>query len=189
MKAYPVFLVGLEQRRAVVVGGDGVAQQKVQDLLDAGMGRVDVIHPRPSPELRRLAADPRVRLFARAYRQGDLAGAALAIATERDPETNARVYAEGEAAGVLVNAADDPPRCHFYAGSVVRRGDLVVAISTGGAVPALAVRLREKLERELSPEWGRWVARAGRLRSIVRARLAGPERKKFWYRLVDEVLR
>ena len=103
----------------------------------------------------------------RAYRPGDLAGAFLAIAATDDPEVQSQVQAEAESHNILLNVADVPERCNFILPALVRRGDLVLAISTGGKSPALARQLREKLETELGPEYAGLLAILGRIRSWV----------------------
>jgi siroheme synthase-like protein len=185
VKSYPVFLVGLERRRTVVVGGDAEALRKVEGLLDCDAA-VEIVAPEPVAGLRELARAGRLRWIAREYRRGDLAGAFLVIATVRDAGTRAAVYAEAQAEGALVNVVDDVPHCSFIAGSVVRRGPLAVAIGTGGAAPALAVRLRERLERELGPEYDRLLGWLAALREpVVRRWPDFEERRRRWYAVVD----
>src|SRR5690554_2105542 len=94
--------------------------------------------------------------------------------------------ASAEARGILVNVVDDPPHCTFILPSVVRRGGMTVAISTGGASPALATRLRERLERDFGAEYERFVDLAGRIRPRIMDTIANPdERKRLWYQIVD----
>jgi siroheme synthase-like protein len=181
--AYPVFLVGLERRRSVVVGGDREAERKVAGLLDC-RAAVTVISTEVTDGLRRHAESGDVAWIPRGYRPGDLRGAHLVIVTERDPATRQAAAEEGARERALVNVVDDVPRCGFIAGSVVRRGGLVVAISTSGTAPALAVRLRERLERELGPEYGEFLEWMARLRPRL-ARLDFETRREVWYRLVD----
>ncbi|OLC89074.1 MAG: precorrin-2 dehydrogenase, partial [Gemmatimonadetes bacterium 13_1_40CM_3_66_12] len=149
---YPAFL-DLRGRRAVVVGGGAVAEQKVTGLLDAG-ARVTVVGPIVSPLLAKLAIAGSITLAPRPYRPGDLAGAFLAIAATDDRAVNRAVWAEAEARGVLLNAVDDPPHCSFIAPAIHRAGDVAIAVSTAGKSPALAVRLRERIGRLVGPEYG-----------------------------------
>src|SRR4029077_6044844 len=122
----------------------------------------------------------------REYAAGDLAGAYLVIAATDDPEVNHAVHAEAEARGVLVNLGDDPPYCGFILPSILRRGDLVVAVSTSGNAPALAVRIRERIERELGEEYARFLVLAGSLRKPLAEKYPDFQvRKRLWYRLVD----
>lgn len=181
---YPVFL-DLRDRPCVVVGGDAAARGKVEGLLEAG-ARVTVIAPELEPGLAALAASEAVRHRARPYRSGDLAGAFLALSVVTEPATARRFWEEAEALGIPANVMDDVPHCSFIAPSIVRRGDLAVAISTSGRAPALAVRLRQRLERELGPEHGRFLELAGALRRpLAEACPDFGERRRLWYRLVD----
>jgi precorrin-2 dehydrogenase/sirohydrochlorin ferrochelatase len=130
--AYPVFLE-LEGKRAVVIGSAAVRQGKAEQLRAAG-AHVDVLGDG-------------------AWTPDDLDGALLCVASSADPADRDRIAAEARARGVLVNVMDDIPNCDFAAPAVVRRGDLVLAISTGGRSPALARRLREELEARFGQEW------------------------------------
>lgn len=145
---YPVNLV-LDGRRCLVVGGGKVALRKVEGLLACG-GRVTVVAPRITPELRVLGE---VMIEERPWRPDDLDGMWLVIAATDDPAVNRAVYDAGQRAGVWVNGADDPANCSFTLPSVVRRGDLQVTVSTGGRSPALATWLRRRLEGEIGPEY------------------------------------
>lgn len=181
---YPVFL-DLRERPCVVVGGDEAARGKVEGLLEAG-ARVTVIAPELVPRLAARAAAGEVRHVPRSYRPGDLEGAFLALSVLADPAVSRPFWEEAEARGIPSNVMDDVPRCRFIAPSIVRRGDLAVAISTSGRAPALAVRLRQRLERELGAEHGRFLELAGALRAPLAERHPGfEERRRLWYRLVD----
>jgi siroheme synthase-like protein len=170
--AFPVALE-LTGRRCVVVGDGAAAEAKVFALLQAG-AVVTVVGEEPGPVLRALEAEGRIRLRRRPYRRGDLRGAFLAVAATDDRILNAAVHREATQRRVLLNAVDDPAHSHFAVPSVLRRGDLVVAISTGGRAPALARQLRLDLEEQLGPEYGELVAllaEARREAAPVRARL------------------
>jgi precorrin-2 dehydrogenase/sirohydrochlorin ferrochelatase len=147
---YPVTL-DLAGRRCVVIGGGAVSERKVEGLLIAD-ARITVISPTLTPALAALTAAGRIVHVARRYRAGDLRAAALAFATSGDVTVNAAVSREGRRRGILVNAADDPANCDFILPSVLRRGDLTVAVSTGGAAPALARSVRERLEPHVGPD-------------------------------------
>lgn len=153
MQTYPISLIGLATRRSVVIGGGAVAARKVAGLLAAGAA-VTVISPALVPELAQRAAAGEIEVVSRAYRPGDLAGAFLAIAATDDPAVNRAVWEEAERGGCLINVVDDPGHSNFIVPAVVRRGEIVLAISTGGASPALARRLRERLEAAIGPEYG-----------------------------------
>ena len=146
---YPVNLI-VEDRPCLVVGGGRVAARKAEGLLACG-ARVHVLAPEVGDEVRALA--PRVTFEARPYRRGEAASYRLVIAATDSPEVNRSVYVDGEGAGVWVNGADDPDNCSFTLPSVVRRGALLVTVSTGGRSPALSSWLRARLETELGPEY------------------------------------
>ena len=150
--SYPVTL-DVEGRLCIVLGGGEVAEHKAHGLLEAG-ARVRVVAPDLTAGLEELARGGAIEAVRRTYANGDLEGAFVAVAATDDPETNASAYEEAEDRGVLMNAVDDVAHCHFAAPSVVRRGDLVLAISTAGKAPALAKRLREELSERFGPEWG-----------------------------------
>jgi siroheme synthase-like protein len=188
MKTYPICLIGLQERQAVVVGGGSIAARKAGSLLEAG-AQITVISPAVVPELRSLAEKGLIRLLERAYQAGDLAGAFLAFAATDDPEVNQAVWEEGNRSGCLVNAVDDPAHSNFIMPAVVRRGDMAIAISTGGASPALARRLREWLDTLISPEYGELVELLAELRPDLLARFGpGEERLAVALRLVDSDL-
>lgn len=167
MAFYPVFL-DVTGRRCVVVGGGPVAEGKVTGLLAAGAS-VTVISPTVTGALAAAARAGRVSWRRRFYRRGDLEGAALAFAATGDVEVNAAVAAEGGWGGVWVNAADDPAHCDFILPSVLRRGALAIAVSTGGASPALARAVREELERHVGAEYATLVDVARDVRGALRA--------------------
>ena len=145
---YPVNLE-LDGRPCLVIGGGRVAVRKVEGLLACG-GRVKVVAPRLDPAL---VDRPGVTCEERAWEPGDLVGVWLVIAATDDPEVNRAVYEAGERAGIWVNGADDPANCSVTLPSDVRRGDLQVAVSTGGRSPALASWLRRRIEAEIGPEY------------------------------------
>src|SRR5437899_1287016 len=181
---YPVFL-NLRGRRAVVIGGGAVAEQKVLGLLSAG-AHVTVVSPETTPRLAELAAAGGIDLRRRPYRSGDLAGAWLAIAGTDDRAANARVWAEAEREGVLLNAVDDLDHCSFIAPAIHREGDITVAVSTSGKSPALAARLRQRVARLVEPAEARLCELLGELRPELAARVPDSHaRTALWYRIVD----
>ena len=145
---YPVNL-DLSGKRCVVVGGGSVASRKVAGLVASG-ANVTVIAPEISDAIKALPVDVQQR----PYHEGDLAGAWLAITAVDNPEVGRRVWAEGQAARVWVNAADDPAGCSFTLPAVYRQGPVTVAVSTAGHSPALAAWIRERVAGELGPEVG-----------------------------------
>ena len=162
MRTHPVFL-RLEGRRCVVVGGEAAAATKARACLVAG-ATVTVVAPEIAPDL---AADAAVRHVARAYQPGDLAGAALAYATVRDPVVVRQLVDEAERERVLLNVVDVPEACAFFAPAIAARGDLQIAVGTGGASPALAARLRTELAAHIGPEYEPFVAILGAVRRVL----------------------
>ncbi len=145
---YPVNLI-VDGRRCLVVGGGSVAVRKVDGLRTCG-ARVHVIAPEVCDEIR---AWPDVTFDERPYRSGDVDGHRLVIAATNSTDVNAEVFLDCEAAGIWVCGADDPEHCSFTLPSVVRRGSLVITVSTGGRSPAVARWLRERLEASIGPEY------------------------------------
>jgi siroheme synthase-like protein len=182
---YPV-LLELEGRRAVVIGELAVEAGKVEGLLVAG-AEVTVVAKGPRAALDRLEQDPRVVVHRRGYGgPGDLAGAVLCVAHAAEPGLRTAIAADARAAGVLVNVMDDVPNCDFAAPAIVRRGDLVVAIGTGGRAPALASRLRAELGERFGPEWTELVDVVGRVRTATLPLLPDFEdRSRRWKAALD----
>jgi uroporphyrin-III C-methyltransferase/precorrin-2 dehydrogenase/sirohydrochlorin ferrochelatase len=171
---HPVFL-DLRGEPVVVIGGGAVAERKVAGLLDSG-ARVTVIAPRVTPGLGARAEQGMIALRLRPYEPGDLAGCRLAYAATDDGEVNRTVRAEARERKVWLNVADQPELCDFTVPAVVRQGDLTVAVSTNGASPALARRIRERLEAELGPEYASALALLRRVRERLKAAGVAPER-------------
>ena len=169
--------VKLEGRRALVVGAGSVGESKIESLLATGAA-VRVVAPKATPRVREWARDGRVEWEAREFRAADLHGMFLVIAATGSPALHEEIYAEAKSHGVLCNAVDEPERCDFYFPAVVRRGELQIAVSTGGLSPALAQRLRKELEQQFGPEWEAWVAQLGRTREELQAIPMPPEQRK-----------
>ena len=166
MPLFPIFLK-LTARPCLVVGAGGLAESKIESLR-AAEASVTVIAPHASPAIAELAAAGEVRWHQRPYAAGDVVEGTFLVVTATDvPEVNRAVYLEATGKSVLCNAVDDPPYCDFYFPSVVRRGALQVAISTAGASPALAQRLRKELNEALPLDLGAWLAELGNLRREV----------------------
>jgi siroheme synthase-like protein len=182
---YPIFL-DLRDRLCLVVGGGPIAEGKVRGLLAAG-ARVTVVSPTLTPALAALVAEGRIAHRARAYVRGDLAGATLGFAASGDRATSAAVLAEGRARGVWVNAADDPEHCDFFLPAVLRRGALAIAVSTGGASPALTRAVRDELERCFPPELAGLVDVVAEVRRDLRER-AVPVTAEAWGRALEDEL-
>ena len=165
MPLFPIFLK-LTGRPCTVIGAGHLAESKIESLL-AAAARVTVIVPQASARIADLAASGELTLHLRPYAAGDLAGQFLVVAATNVPAVNRAVFAEAHSSGFLINAVDDPPFCDFYFPSVVRRGDLQLAISTGGQSPALAQRLRQEINAALPLDAGDWLAELGNLRREV----------------------
>ncbi|HEX5587794.1 MAG TPA: bifunctional precorrin-2 dehydrogenase/sirohydrochlorin ferrochelatase [Acidimicrobiia bacterium] len=148
---YPASLV-VDGRRCVVVGAGRIAARKIEALLDAG-ARVRVIAPEIGVDVRAWADAGRLSVDERTFEPSDLDDAWLAITATGIATVDRAVYEAGDARRVWVNSADDPANCSFTLMSVVRRGDLVVTVGTGGRSPALAAWLRQRLSDELGPEY------------------------------------
>jgi precorrin-2 dehydrogenase / sirohydrochlorin ferrochelatase len=155
VKYFPVFL-NLEGRLCVVTGGGRVAERKVRSLLNAG-ARVKVISPKLSSRLSGLEKKGKIEYQARPFRAADLRGAFLAIAATDDRSVNGLVFQQGVKQKIPVNVVDDPGQSSFIVPSLIRRGDLSLAISTSGRAPALARALRRRLQVEIGPEYELWL--------------------------------
>ena len=148
---YPV-LLKVSGKRCVVIGGGPVAFRKARSLLEHGAS-VDVISPELCPALTDLAAEGQVRVFWRNYEAGDLRGAFVAIAATDDSEVNHNLLKEARDQKTLVNVVDDVDNCDFIVPSLLQRGDVTIAVSTSGRSPALARKIRTRLENEFGEEY------------------------------------
>jgi precorrin-2 dehydrogenase/sirohydrochlorin ferrochelatase len=160
---YPVNLI-VEGRPCLVVGGGSVAAQKAAALVACG-AEVHVVATHIGPEVRALP----VTWEERSYTLGEVSGYRLVVAATDSQSTNAAVYDDGEATGVWVNSADDPEHCSFTLPAVVRRGPLMITVSTGGRSPALASWLKERLAADIGPEYEVLVDLMAAEREAVRA--------------------
>lgn len=170
---YPIF-VDMRERPVLVVGGGDVAERKVDALLRAD-ARVTVVSPTLTARLAAWAEAGRLRHIARAYRARDLQGHELAFVATDDGAVNAAVARHGRRRGVWVNAADDPAHCDFILPAVIRRGDLTVAVATGGSSPALARAVREELEAYLTDDYAALAEIVGDVRRHLRAGQRSPD--------------
>jgi siroheme synthase-like protein len=166
MGFYPIF-IDMSRRRCVVIGGGAVAQRRIKGLLAAGAA-VTVVSPLITDALGDLVAQGALRHVARVYQAGDLAGCQLAFVATGDSEVNQAVVSEAQLRGVWINSADDPENCDFILPAVVRRGELSIAISTGGASPATTRAVREELENYFTADYARLVQIAGAVRGELK---------------------
>ena len=164
---YPVNLI-VAGRRCVVVGAGRIAARKIEALLAAGAD-VHVVAPKLGDRVRAWRDDERIDADEREFEASDLDGAWLATAATDEPAVNHAVFEAGAERRVWVNAADDPDNCSFTLMSVVRRGDLVVTVGTGGRSPALAAWLKERFTAELGPEYETLLELLSEAREAVRA--------------------
>ena len=175
MPFYPLFLE-LQDRPCLVIGGGRVAFRKAAALLSCG-ARVTVVGPALSSGLKRLAAGRKVRWKARRFEARDLNGMGLVIAATDDQRVNEWAAREARRRHLWINVVDQPALCSFILPSVVRRGKLVLAISTGGASPALAKWIRRDLEKRYAG-FGRLLDRMAAVRRPVQKEIRGAAARK-----------
>lgn len=175
MGYYPIF-VEMKDRPCVVVGGGVVAERKVETLLKAGAA-VTVISPSLIRPLQSRVAAGNVRYIEREYRPGDLVGYEMAFVATDDKKVNPVVAQEARERGVWINAADDPSHCDFILPSVLQRGDLVVAVATGGSSPALSRAIREELESYFTKDYAELTEVAAEVRRELSQRSVSPGAK------------
>jgi siroheme synthase-like protein len=159
----PIFLK-LQARPCLVVGAGTIAAPKIASLIRAG-GAVTVVAPRANAQVEHWARTAEVIWHQRSFVESDLDGIFLVITATDVQPVNHAVAEAARAANILCNSVDDPPDCDFFYPSVVRRGDLQVAISTAGKSPALAQRLREEIDTLLPEDTGPWLHQLGETRS------------------------
>jgi precorrin-2 dehydrogenase/sirohydrochlorin ferrochelatase len=187
MKTYPIFAI-IEDQPGLVVGGGAVGERKVLDLREAG-ARVTVLSYELTPALQKLAQAGQIRYLNEDFTPEHLQGMALVMAATDDRQVNARVSAAARERGIWVNVADDPEFCTFIVPAQVKRGALTLAISTGGASPALASKLRQELQQRFGPEYGPYLALLKGLRTrLLSERRGHPENAALFHQLVDSPL-
>jgi precorrin-2 dehydrogenase/sirohydrochlorin ferrochelatase len=183
---YPVFL-NLTGRRCVIIGGGQIAEGKISKLLDSG-AKIIVISPDATQGIRSFAERGQIELDLRKYQQGDLQGAFLVIAATNDRVVNQEIFEEAEKQGILLNAVDDMPRCSFIAPSIVEKGPVTVAISTGGASPALARKLRENMEVSSALDWADATGVLSKARQIIKDEQIAVDPQRWQCCMTDELL-
>ena len=165
MKYYPIFL-DIRNKKCVIVGGGEIATRKAERLLDCG-AKVFIISPKLTPELAALKAKDVISHIPSEYNDDLMDGAALIIGATDDEKTNAQISLDARGKGIPVNIVDDPQKCDFILPALVQRGDLAIAIGTGGKSPALARHLREELEAKYGKEYEILLNILGGLRVIM----------------------
>ncbi|MGP8269646.1 MAG: siroheme synthase CysG [Terracidiphilus sp.] len=176
MSLLPIFLK-LADRRCLLVGAGNVALDKIRSLLKTGL-QLRVVAPDALPEVGQLAAEGKIEWIERRFELSDLDSNYLVIAATDSPEVNAAVYRGAVERGILCNSVDDIPNCDFFFGSVVRRGDLQLAISTAGESPAFAQHLRREIDKLLPDDLGAWLENLGQLRREILKTLPRSEDRK-----------
>lgn len=176
----------LKGRRCVVVGGGDVGLEKVEGLL-ACEGDVTLIAPDAEPELARYAAEGSIRWERRAYAgPADLGGVFIAIAATSDTDVNIAVYEDAERRAMLVNVVDVPPLCNFILPAIVRTGPLAIAISTAGASPALAKRIKREISELFGEPYAQLAVLLNEARGWAKATLPSyQDRKRFFESIVN----
>jgi precorrin-2 dehydrogenase/sirohydrochlorin ferrochelatase len=177
----------LDNRPCLVVGAGGIGEGKIRSLLEAG-AIVTVVAPRATVQVHEWNASGAIAWLPREFAPDDLKKKFLVIAATPSPSVNAQVFDEASRSRVLCNVVDDPPQCDFFYPAVVRRGDLQIAISTNGKSPALAQRLRQRLERQFGPEYAHKVNELGFARDrLFHSRIQPERRRKLLLQMVREL--
>lgn len=189
IEMFPIYLRRLDERKTVLIGGGREAEGKAKQLLERN-ARITVITPRLTEKMQQWAKENRFVWIPRTYQQGDLDGAFMVIVAEFEGDINKKVYQEAKERDILVNVMDDIPHANFAFGSIVKQGPLQISISTSGAAPALAVRLRQRFEKEFGPEYAPFLEFMQKLRKPMSEYHKQFEtRKRLWYEIIDsEVL-
>ncbi|WP_158748330.1 bifunctional precorrin-2 dehydrogenase/sirohydrochlorin ferrochelatase [Acidobacterium sp. S8] len=184
MSLFPIFFK-LDGRPCLVVGAGEIAESKIHSLLTAD-AQVTVVAPEAKPDLVELAQAGRFAWHQREFAPDDLEGIFLVVAATNVPEVNAGIFREARKRNIICNSVDDPPNCDFYFPSIVRRGDLQIAISTAGESPALAQQLRKEIDEQLPQDLGPWLKALGELRREILASMpAGEPRKQLLHELAQ----
>jgi precorrin-2 dehydrogenase / sirohydrochlorin ferrochelatase len=167
-RLFPLFLK-LDGRKCLIVGAGKIAESKIVSLLATG-AHLHVVAPQATQRIKAWALERRVCWSKRGFRESDLLGCFLVVAATSSTELHKRIFRSARRRRVICNIVDVPALCDFYYPAVVERGPLQIAVSTGGRSPALAQRLREELEVQFGPEYGKWVRHLGRERLRVRTK-------------------
>ena len=173
---FPVFL-NLKDRLCIVIGGGKVAERKVENLLKVKV-KIKVISPELTFKLKKLVEEGKIEWEKRKYQKGDLNSAWLVIAATNDPEVQKEIYKEAEERHIFCNVVDVPELCSFIVPSIIKRGPLIIAISTSGVSPAVARRLRETLEELIGEEYEFYLELMKNLREQILNSNLSPEEKE-----------
>jgi len=173
---FPVFL-NLKDRLCIVIGGGKVAERKVENLLKV-KAKIKVISPELTFKLKKLVEEGKIEWEKRKYQKGDLNSAWLVIAATNDPEVQKEIYKEAEERHIFCNVVDVPELCSFIVPSIIKRGPLIIAISTSGVSPAVARRLRETLEELIGEEYEFYLELMKNLREQILNSNLSPEEKE-----------
>lgn len=171
---FPIF-VNLQNKKCIVIGGGTVAERKLEQLLQYN-AEITVISPEVTSNIEKLAESNLLTWIKKQYQNGDLNGASLVFATADNDAVNHEASREASAAGALINVADDPDECDFIYPSIIKRGDLTIAISTGGKSPALCKKIRVQLQEVIGPEYEKYTELASDLRATVKKKLGSTEK-------------
>jgi siroheme synthase-like protein len=187
MLAVPFYIacLRLSGRRCLVVGGGDIGLEKVEGLLACGAD-VTLVAPEAHPELAELAREGSIQWEQREYRPGDLEGCLIAIAATGDTDVNIAVFNDAERRSMLVNVVDVPPLCNFILPAIVRTGPLAVAISTAGASPALAKRMKREIAELFGEPYADLAVLLNDVRGWAKATLPTyQDRKEFFEGIVN----
>jgi precorrin-2 dehydrogenase/sirohydrochlorin ferrochelatase len=175
-RLFPIFLK-LESRRVLVVGAGSIAESKIADLLDTG-ARIKVVAFEANETIAKWARSGLVEFEQRGFIAEDLHDVELVVVATSSPALNNLVFSEAQRQHVLCNVVDVPEQCDFFYPAIVKRGDLQIAVSTGGQSPSLAQRLRQQLERQFGLAYAKWVAELGETRRDILKSSLAPEQKQ-----------
>jgi len=176
MRYFPVFL-DLKKKSCVVIGGGQVAERKARALVKAG-ARITVVSPQVTEGLRRMEEKGKIAIRRGSFRAMDLKAAYLAIAATNHRATNEQIFQKASDLRIPINVVDDPNHCSFIVPSIISRGGILLAISTGGQSPALARALRKKLQKEIGPEYAVLLKILGAVRKKILPLKWGAEKKR-----------
>jgi precorrin-2 dehydrogenase/sirohydrochlorin ferrochelatase len=184
MNYYPIFL-DLKGKTALVVGGGNVAERKIETLLDCG-AKINIVSNELTDKLKNLVEVYGIRHLNEEFSEKHLEGVFLVIAATNDKQLNHKVSKIAKKMGLLINAVDQLPDCNFIVPSIVKRGDLLIAISTSGKSPALAQKIRKQLDTQFGSEYEDFLVLMGRVRKeILTKGLSQEENSRFFHEIVE----